>query len=73
MNTKIQNFKNKLVAGAIVGSVAASSAFADVTLSENGSVTGTLSTATFMGVAGLVITALAVIWAAKKGISLLRS
>lgn len=69
---EISSFKTKILAGVALVSAVASSASADVSMSADGVVTGSLSTATFMGIAGLVITACAVMWAAKKGIALIR-
>ena len=64
------SLKTKILAGVALVSAVASSASA--TMNTDGSVTGSLSTDTFMGIAGLVITACAVMWAAKKGIALIR-
>lgn len=69
---KLSNSKAKVLTGVALASAFVSSAFADVTMATDGTVTGSLSTATFMGIAGLVITACAVMWAAKKGIALIR-
>ena len=69
---EISSFKTKILAGVALVSAVASSASATVTMNADGSVTGSLSTDTFMGIAGLVITACAVMWAAKKGIALIR-
>lgn len=66
------SLKTKILAGVALVSAVASSALADVSMGSDGSVTGSLSTSTFMGIAGLVITACAVMWAAKKGIALIR-
>lgn len=66
------SLKTKILAGVALVSAVASSASADVSMGADGAVTGSLSTSTFMGIAGLVITACAVMWAAKKGIALIR-
>ena len=66
------SLKTKILTGVALVSAVASSASADVSMGADGAVTGSLSTATFMGIAGLVITACAVMWAAKKGIALIR-
>lgn len=66
------SLKTKILAGVALVSAVASSASAAVTMNTDGTVTGSLSTDTFMGIAGLVITACAVMWAAKKGIALIR-
>lgn len=66
------SLKTKILAGVALVSAVASSASAAVTMNADGTVTGSLSTDAFMGIAGLVITASAVMWAAKRAIALIR-
>lgn len=66
------SLKTKILAGVALVSAVASSASAAVTMNADGTVTGSLSTDTFMGIASLVITASAVMWAAKRAIALIR-
>lgn len=45
---------------------------ADVTIGADGAVSGSLDKGTFMGIAGVVVTLLGVIFGVKRGLSLLR-
>lgn len=60
----------------VVGSAVAFSAvnaFAEVTIDPGtGAVSGSLDKGTFMGIAGVVVTLLGVIFGVKRGLSLLR-
>ena len=64
--------KTKLLAlgAAVLGS--ASLANAAVTVGQDGAISGSLDVAPFMSGAGVIIVALAAMWAIKKVISLLR-
>ena len=64
--------KTKLLAlgAAVLGS--ASLANAAVTVGQDGTITGDINVAPFMTGAGVIIVALAAMWAIKKVISLLR-
>lgn len=66
------SLKTKILAGVALVSAVASSASAAVTMNADGTVTGSLNTDTFMGIASLVITTCAVMWAAKRAIALIR-
>lgn len=63
--------KNKFLAG--VATVAGLSSFAAADITVNGSsISGSLDTAPFMSVAGIVIVALGAMWGIKKAIGLFR-
>ena len=65
--------KSKVLAGVVAVSVLSSNALAaGITMGADGTVTGDLNIAPFMGVAGAVIVVLAAIFAVKKGLSLLK-
>ena len=65
--------KSKVLAGVVAVSVLSSNALAaGITMASDGTVSGDLNIAPFMGVAGAVIVVLAAIFAVKKGLSLLR-
>ena len=66
------SLKTKILAGVALVSAVASSASAAVTMNADGTVTGSLNTEIFMGIASLVITACAVMWSAKRAIALIR-
>ncbi|AQW87479.1 putative membrane protein [Campylobacter pinnipediorum subsp. caledonicus] len=68
----MKNFKSKLFALGSVSLIAANSAAAAVTMDSDGAVSGSVEMATFYGVAGVVITALGVVYAVKTGLRLLR-
>lgn len=65
--------KSKVLAGVAAVSALSSNALASgITMASDGTVSGDLNIAPFMGVAGAVIVVLAAIFAVKKGLSLLR-
>ncbi|MEH1010561.1 hypothetical protein QM027_06850 [Campylobacter concisus] len=65
--------KSKVLAGvAAVSALSSNALAAGITMASDGTVTGDLNIAPFMGVAGAVIVVLAAIFAVKKGLSLLR-
>ncbi|WP_103558095.1 hypothetical protein [Campylobacter concisus] len=65
--------KSKVLAGVAAVSILSSNALAaGITMASDGTVSGDLNIAPFMGVAGAVIVVLAAIFAVKKGLSLLR-
>jgi len=65
--------KSKVLAGvAAVSALSSNALAAGITMGADGTVTGDLNIAPFMGVAGAVIVVLAAIFAVKKGLSLLR-
>lgn len=65
--------KSKVLAGVAAFSALSSNALAaGITMASDGTVSGDLNIAPFMGVAGAVIVVLAAIFAVKKGLSLLR-
>ena len=65
--------KSKVLAGvAAMGVLSSNALAAGVTMASDGTVTGDLNIAPFMGVAGAVIVVLAAIFAVKKGLSLSR-
>lgn len=65
--------KSKVLAGvAAMGVLSSNALAAGITMASDGTVTGDLNIAPFMGVAGAVIVVLAAIFAVKKGLSLLR-
>ena len=65
--------KTKLLAlgAAVLGSASLANA-ADLAIGSDGTITGSLNVAPFMTGAGVIIVALAAMWAIKKVISLLR-
>ena len=69
---KLSAFKSKAVVAVSIVSVSAVSAMADVTIGADGAVSGSLDKGTFMGIAGVVVTLLGVIFGVKRGLSLLR-
>lgn len=65
--------KSKVLAGvAAVSALSSNALAAGITMASDGTVSGDLNIAPFMGVAGAVVVVLAVIFAVKKGLSLLR-
>ena len=73
MKKFLSSTKSKVVAGVAALTALTSNVFAaGITMGADGSVTGDLSVAPFMGVAGAVLVALGAIFAAKKGLSLIR-
>lgn len=65
--------KSKVLAGvAAVSALSSNALAAGITMGADGTVTGDLNIAPFMGVAGAVIVVLAAIFAVKKGLSLLK-
>ncbi|WP_148784207.1 hypothetical protein [Campylobacter concisus] len=65
--------KSKVLAGvAAVSALSSNALAAGITMASDGTVSGDLNIAPFMGVAGAVIVVLAAIFAVKKGLSLLR-
>lgn len=65
--------KFKVLAGvAAVSALSSNALAAGITMASDGTVSGDLNIAPFMGVAGAVIVVLAAIFAVKKGLSLLR-
>ena len=65
--------KSKVLAGvAAVSALSSNVLAAGITMGADGTVTGDLNIAPFMGVAGAVIVVLAAIFAVKKGLSLLK-
>ena len=65
--------KSKVLAGvAAVGVLSSNALAAGITMASDGTVSGDLNIAPFMGVAGAVIVVLAAIFAVKKGLSLLK-
>ena len=69
---KLSAFKSKAVVAVSIVSLSAVSAMADVTIGADGAVSGSLDKGTFMGIAGVVVTLLGVIFGVKRGLSLLR-
>lgn len=69
---KLSAFKSKAFVAASVIGFSAVSAMADVTIGADGAVSGSLDKGTFMGIAGVVVTLLGVIFGVKRGLSLLR-
>lgn len=73
MKKFLSSTKSKVVAGVAALTALTSNVFAaGISLGSDGTVTGDLSVAPFMGVASAVIVALAAIFAVKKGLGLLR-
>ena len=65
--------KSKVLAGvAAVGVLSSNALAAGMTMSADGTVSGTPDIGPFMGIAGAIIGVLAVVFAVKKGFSLLR-
>lgn len=65
--------KSKVLAGvAAVSALSSNALAAGITMASDGTVSGDLNIAPFMGVAGAVIVVLAAIFAVKKGLSLLK-
>ena len=65
--------KSKVLAGvAAVSALSSNALAAGITMASDGTVSGDLNIAPFMGVAGAVIVVLAAIFAVKKGLFLLR-
>ena len=65
--------KSKVLACvAAVSALSSNALAAGITMASDGTVSGDLNIAPFMGVAGAVIVVLAAIFAVKKGLSLLR-
>lgn len=65
--------KSKLLALGAASLVAVNSAMADVTFENStGIASGSLDVAPFMSIAGIVVIALAAMWAVKKAIALFR-
>lgn len=69
---KLSTTKGKLIAAGFVGFNAVNAAAADVAIAADGTVSGTIDPKTFMGMAGVVVALLGVIYGVKKGLSLLR-
>ncbi|WP_298082942.1 hypothetical protein [uncultured Campylobacter sp.] len=69
---KLSAFKSKAVVAVSIVSLSAVSAMADVTIGADGAVSGSLDKGTFMGIAGVVVTLLGVIFGVKRGLALLR-
>lgn len=73
MKKFLSSTKSKVVAGVAALTALTSNVFAaGITMGADGAVTGDLSVAPFMGVAGAVLVALGAIFAVKKGLSLIR-
>lgn len=73
MKNLFSSIKAKIIAFVALGSVAATNAAAAVTVSStDGSVSGSLELGPFFSMFALVIVAAAAIWAAKRGLALLR-
>ena len=65
--------KSKVLAGVAAMGVFSSNALAaGITMASDGTVSGTPDIGPFMGIAGAIIGVLAVVFAVKKGFSLLR-
>ena len=73
MKNLFSSIKAKILAFVCLGAVAATNAAAAVTVSStDGSVSGSLELGPFFSMFALVIVAAAAIWAAKRGLALLR-
>ena len=73
MKKFLSSTKAKVLGGVAAVSIMSSNALAaGITMGADGAVTGDLSVAPFMGVAGAVLVALGAIFAVKKGLSLIR-
>ncbi len=73
MKKFLSSTKAKVLGGVAALTALTSNVFAaGISLGSDGTVTGDLSVAPFMGVASAVIVALAAIFAVKKGLGLLR-
>ena len=73
MKNPFSSIKAKILAVVCLGAVAATNAAAAVTVSStDGSVSGSLELGPFFSMFALVIVAAAAIWAAKRGLALLR-
>jgi hypothetical protein len=73
MKNLFSSIKAKILAFVGLGAVAATNAAAAVTVSStDGSVSGSLELGPFFSMFALVIVAAAAIWAAKRGLALLR-
>lgn len=69
----LSSAKSKVLAGVAAVSVLSSNALAaGMTMAADGTVSGTPDIGPFMGIAGAIIGVLAVVFAVKKGFSLLR-
>lgn len=69
----LSSAKIKVLAGVAVVSASAMNAFAaGMTMAADGTVSGTPDIGPFMGIAGAIIGVLAIVFAVKKGFSLLR-
>ena len=65
--------KSKVLAGvAAVSALSSNALAAGITMASDGTVTGDLNVGPFMSIAGAIIGVLAVVFAVKKGFSLLR-
>ena len=65
--------KGKITTAATICSISAmNAAAAGVTIGSDGAVSGEIDKATFMGLAGVVVALLGVIFGVKKGLALLR-
>ena len=73
MKKFLSSTKAKVLGGvAAVSTMSSNALAAGITMGTDGTVTGDLNIAPFMGVAGAVIVVLAAIFAVKKGLSLLK-
>lgn len=73
MKKILSSTKAKVLGGvAAVSTMSSNALAAGITMGTDGTVTGDLNIAPFMGVAGAVIVVLAAIFAVKKGLSLLK-
>lgn len=69
----LSSAKSKVLVGAAFVSASAINSFAaGMTMAADGTVSGTPDIGPFMGIAGAIIGVLAVVFAVKKGFSLLR-
>lgn len=73
LKEKLCSAKAKLYLASCVGFSAMSASAAGIAIDPaTGAVTGDLDKATFMGIAGVVVTLLGIIFGVKKGLGLLR-
>lgn len=68
----LSTMKGKITTVAAICSISAMNAAAGVTIGSDGAVSGEIDKATFMGLAGVVVALLGVIFGVKKGLALLR-
>ena len=69
----LSTMKGKITTAATICSISAmNAAAAGVTIGSDGAVSGEIDKATFMGLAGVVVALLGVIFGVKKGLALLR-